>query len=153
MVIGNLKISSKRLNCELVLLVLIVRRLRIGRSRNLGSIWEMGKRFITSPNRPDWLWGASQRPIQWAKWTLPQNVKRILYIHLVQRLGMSGAGTSTPSVPSWPVQGQIYPHVHLQEKYHWPVWGNTKEGEDLFRQLVEFRAHKATLLLVLDTAA
>jgi len=37
--------------------VLVVRRLRVGRSRNLRSIWERGKRFISSPYRPDWPWG------------------------------------------------------------------------------------------------
>ena len=98
MIIGNLNISSKRLNCELVLLVLIVTRLRIGRSRNLGSIWEICKRFITSPNRPDWLWGPASVLFSEQNEPVPQNVKRILYIHLVQRLGMSGA---VPLLPTY----------------------------------------------------
>jgi hypothetical protein len=91
-VIESLTITSKRLNCELVLLVsctvvFIVRRLRC--SRNLGQIWERCTRFITSPDLPGWPWGTTN--VVFSERNGPLGVKRIIYIHLVHRLGMSGA--------------------------------------------------------------
>jgi hypothetical protein len=36
----------------------------------------MGARILSSPCRPDRLWGPPKRPIQWVPWTLSSGVKR-----------------------------------------------------------------------------
>jgi hypothetical protein len=81
--------------------LLIATRLQAGQLKNQGLIHCRDKRFFSSPQHLDWLWGPPSFLSIGYKSYFPGGIKLIINLHLLPRLRVLGTLPSVPHTPSW----------------------------------------------------